>query len=353
MTKILLTGGSGFIASHILHQLLNHPSKPTIITTVRTQSKADPILASYPEAVSQGRLQIHLTPDISDPNAFAPVIAASSPNLDTIIHTASPFHFRITDPKVDLIDPAVNGTTGILRAIVSHPDAQKSVKRVVITSSFAAILDEAGISSPSTVFSEKSWNPVTIADIHKSSATAYRASKTLAEKSAWEFVSSNKDANFSVVTINPPMVFGPIIHSLGEAGLKGINTSNQRIVDLLAGNWKTGIPDVGPGMLFVDVRDVATAHVKAAFEEGLGGKRLFTTAGYFSNKEIAEVVRGNFEEYKDQLPEEGKDVGGELSSEDQRFKFDNSETTELLGIDWIGLDKSIVDTVKSLKEYGA
>lgn len=81
------------------------------------------------------------------------------------------------------------------------------MKRVVVTSSFAAILDEAKVTDPNTVFSEKSWNPVTLADIHKDKATAYRASKKLAEKAAWDFVKdpANK-AKFDVVTVNPPMV---------------------------------------------------------------------------------------------------------------------------------------------------
>jgi len=78
---------------------------------------------------------------------------------------------------------------------------------VVVTSSFAAILDEAKLADPNTVFSEKTWNPVTIDDIHKDKATAYRVSKTLAEKAAWDFVKdpANK-AKFDVVTVNPPMV---------------------------------------------------------------------------------------------------------------------------------------------------
>lgn len=361
-TKILLTGGSGFIASHILSQLLRHPSQPTVVTTVRSQSKADTILSTYVSEASSGRLVVSLVPDISSPTAFDAVVRQSSP-LDIIIHTASPFHFQINDPKADLVDPAVNGTTGILNAVakLENEEHRKSVKRVVITSSFAAILDEGKITDPTTVFSEKSWNPVALAEIHRGTATAYRASKTLAERAAWEFVGDEKKKNgavFDLVTINPPMVFGPVIHDLGAKGLEGINTSNQRVVDLLQGKWKDAIPDAGPGILFVDVRDVGTAHVKAAFDEGangvkLSGKRLFATAGLYSNREIAEIVRRQFEEYKDKLPEEGKDVGGGPLPEDKRFKFDNSETTRLLGIEWIGLEKSIGDTVRSLKAYGA
>jgi hypothetical protein len=98
---------------------------------------------------------------------------------------------------------------------------------------------------------------------------------------------------------------------------------------------------------------VATAHVKAGLESPeAGGHRLFTTAGRFSNREILEVVRKSFPEYADKLP--GDDVkGGEYPGEDKIYGFDNSETSKLLGIDWIGLEKSIVDTVKSIQSIGA
>ena len=101
-------------------------------------------------------------------------------------------------------------------------------------------------------------------------------------------------------------------------------------------------------------RDVARAHVKAGLKVSeAGGKRLIPTAGYFSNREIVEVVRRRFPEYRNILPEEGRDVGGELPEEGKRFKYDNGETTRLLGIEWIGLEKSFEDTVRSLKKYGA
>ncbi|KAK4451826.1 hypothetical protein QBC34DRAFT_44069 [Podospora aff. communis PSN243] len=338
MTKVLLTGGSGFIAAHILEQL--HAKGHTIITTVRSEEKAAPIRAAY----SASSVQVHIVPDIADPAAFDEVIQ-TNPDLEVVLHTASPFHFNFTDPKTELIDPAVVGTTSILRAIVRWAP---TVRRVVITSSFAAILDEARIADPNTTFSEASWNPVTIDDIHRSPATAYRASKTLAERAAWEFVKSG-EAKFDLATINPPMVFGPVAHHL--ASLESINTSNARLVDLVRGKWRDGIPSTGPAVIWIDVRDVATAHVKAGLEiPEAGGKRLFTAAGLFSNTEMAGIVRREFPELKDKVPEEGT-KGGELPGDGERFKFDNEETKKVLGIEWIPFEKSVVDTVKSLLEH--
>jgi nucleoside-diphosphate-sugar epimerase len=243
------------------------------------------------------------------------------------------------------VDPAVIGTTGILKAVAR---SAPTVTRVVITSSFASILDEAHLEDPSTTYTEASWNPVTIDDIHRSPATAYRASKKLAERAAWDFVAAEKPG-FDVVTICPPLVLGPVVHHL--ASLETINTSNARVVDLVQGKWKNEIPPTGVAWLWIDVRDCALAHVIAMEKKAAGGKRLFTTAGYFSHKEIADAVRKNFPELESKLP--GSEVkGGELAPKDKLYGFDNSETRDLLGIDWRSLESSMVDLVESLKGFG-
>jgi nucleoside-diphosphate-sugar epimerase len=223
---------------------------------------------------------------------------------------------------------------------------------VVVTSSFAAILSEAHLSDPSTTFSEASWNPVTLADVHKSPATAYRASKTLAERAAWDFVKDPANgAKFDLVTINPPMVFGPVVHYL--ASLDSINTSNERIVDCVRGKWRDAIPSAGPVVIWVDVRDLAAAHIKAGLEiPEVGGKRLFVTAGLFSNAELARIARRRFPEDAERLPTE-ETKGGEPPAEGERFRFDNSETNRLLGIEYRSFEECVVDTIKNFKALGA
>lgn len=282
-------------------------------------------------------------------NAFDEVIAnaASGPDgdLEVVLHTASPFHFKFTDAQKELIDPALNGTRGILEAI--HRSAP-SVKRVVITSSFAAIVSEKHLFDPSTTFTEASWNPDGIADAGRSPTTAYRVSKTAAEFFAWDFVAREKPS-FDLVSVNPPVVFGPIAHSL--ASLDAINTSNERIVALLRGQWKTQIGDTGPSGLWVDVRDAASAHIKAFEIPEAGGRRLFVVSGRMCNQEVARIVREGFPEYADRLP--GPEVpGGEPPAEDKTFKFNNDATYKLLGIEWIPVEKSVSDTVRSLKTFG-
>jgi nucleoside-diphosphate-sugar epimerase len=125
-----------------------------------------------------------------------------------VIHTASPFHFNVTDTKKDLLDPAIIGTTGILKAIKKNAPR---VKHVVITSSFASILNAAkGNSWTEHTYSEKDWNPITEEEALQNPSNGYRASKTFAEKAAWEFVEKEKP-NFTLSTMCPPLVIGKLI----------------------------------------------------------------------------------------------------------------------------------------------
>jgi nucleoside-diphosphate-sugar epimerase len=339
MTKVLLTGGSGFIAAHLLEQLLEKGH--TVITTVRSDEKARKIRDAYPDKAD--RLEVFIVPDIAKEDAFDEVV--KTPGLEVVMHTASPFHFKFTDPKTELIDPALVGTTSILKALKR---SAPSVKRVVVTSSFASILDEKHLGDPSHTFSEESWNPDGIDDIHRSPATSYRVSKKLAERAAWDFVADEKP-NFDLVTVCPPLVFGPVVDHF--ANVESINTSNERVVTMLSGKWKDEIPSNAPVPLWVDVRDVAAAHVLGMELPEAGGRRLFTTAGVFSHREVVDITREAFPEFKDRLA--GPDVqSGGFVPDDQMFKWTNQETRDLLKIDWIPLKRSIVDLVTVLKKVG-
>lgn len=193
------------------------------------------------------------------------------------------------------------------------------------------MLDAGAATKPNIVFTEASWNPVTIDDIYDDSATAYRASKTLAEKAAWDFVADKSNgARFDLVTINPPLVFGPVMHYL--AGLDSINTSNKQWAEILRGKWKEYIPPSGIVRNWVDVRNVATAHIRGGIElPEAGGKRILVSTGNFVNLQIANIIARNFPRLADKLPAEfGVDEGL-----DMRLNFDNSASKALLGIDWV------------------
>ncbi|KAI9661063.1 MAG: methylglyoxal reductase (NADPH-dependent) gre2 [Bathelium mastoideum] len=339
MTRVLLTGGSGFIAAHVLDTLLEHGH--SVVTTVRSQEKADRIKEAHPN-VSKDKLDFALVEDIGKEGAFEKAVV-SEPPFEAVIHTASPFHFNVTDAQKDLYDPAIIGTTDILKSIKK---SAPSVKRVVITSSFAALVNPNKGTWPEHTYSEADWNPLTLEEGKANAANAYRASKTFAEKAAWEFLEKEKP-NFSVATMNPPLVLGPIVHYLNS--LSSLNTSNERVRDMLQGKFKNEIAATGT-FIWIDVRDLALCHVKAIEVPSAANKRFFITAGYFSNKLMGEVLRKHFPEYASQLPSEAT-PGGDFPAEGI-FKIDNTRAKELLGVEFRSFETSIVDTAKSLKAVG-
>ncbi|KAK2737969.1 methylglyoxal reductase (NADPH-dependent) gre2 [Myotisia sp. PD_48] len=337
MTRILLTGGSGFIAAHVLDALLERGH--SVVTTVRSEAKAVRIRDAH-QGIGKSRLDFAIVPDIAQPDAFDNAVV-SEPPFEIVIHTASPFHFRAVDIKKDLLDPAVNGTVGILRAVKAKAP---SVKRVVITSSFAAIID---INKPSTyMFSEADWNPVTKEEAESGPSFGYRGSKTFAERAAWEFLEREKP-NFSIATCNPPVVLGPVIHPLDN--LDSINTSNERIRDMITGRAKDHCPPTGT-FLWVDVRDIAEAHVLAAEKEEAANERFFITAGNFSNKEVVQVIYDNFPELREKLPEGDALRSGDFPLQGV-FGYNHCKSKDVLGLTYRPLSESVVDTVKSLQKF--
>jgi len=339
MTRVLLTGGSGFIAAHVLDILLEHGH--SVVTTVRSQEKANKIKEAHPNA-SEKQLSFAIVEDIAQEGAFDKAVV-SDPPFEAVIHTASPFHFNVTDVQKELLDPAVIGTTGILKSIKK---SAPSVKRVVITSSFAAIINPSKANWPDHTYTEADWNPITQEEAVQNPANGYRASKTFAEKASWDFLEKEKP-NFTISTMNPPLVLGPIVHYLNS--LDSLNTSNQRIRDIYQGKAKEQIPETGT-FLWVDVRDLALCHVKAIEVEAAANKRFFVTAGHFSNKEIAQIIKKEYPQTQG-LPSESTE-GGDYPK-DGVYSYDNSRTKDVLGIQFKSLHDSIKDTVKSFQSVGA
>ncbi|KAJ5541662.1 NAD(P)-binding protein [Penicillium frequentans] len=334
MPRVLLTGGSGFIATHVLEILLARGH--SVVTTVRSEQKAQAILQSHPE-LQKDRLDCIIVKDIGQANAFDKAVV-SEPPFDAVVHTASPYHFNAKDAK-ELLDPAIIGTTGILISVQKYAP---SVNRVVVTSSFAAI-NNIYAQSKHKVYSEADWCPITEEQANDSPANAYRASKTFAERAAWDFMEKEKPS-FDLTVINPPLVLGPIAHRL--ASLSALNTSNERIRDFITGASKSRCPPTG-NYGYVDVRDLALAHVLAIEKPEAGGKRFFTVSSHFSNKEIAEIIGQEFPEFRDRLPTGEALAPGDYPA-DGVYDFDNSRSREILGLKFRTLKESVVDSVHSL-----
>ncbi|WP_085339152.1 SDR family oxidoreductase [Aquidulcibacter paucihalophilus] len=252
--RVLVSGANGFIASHSIAQLLEQGKQ--VVGTVRNPK--DAARTAHVRALKGAAERLTLV--AADLTAADPFSAFM--DVDAVLHMASPYVLTVQDAQKDLVDPAVQGTVSMLQAAAKSP----RVKRVVLTSSMAAITDEPDGRS----LTEADWN-------EKSSLTrnAYYYSKTMAERAAWDFMEREKPS-FDLIVINPFMVIGPALSS-------EVNTSNQILVDVAKG--------VYPAILalewgFVDVRDVADAHVRALSAPGAKG-RYICAAG---NRNMAQVV---------------------------------------------------------------
>ncbi|KAF4213397.1 hypothetical protein CNMCM5878_000031 [Aspergillus fumigatiaffinis] len=333
--------GNGFLGSHVLGLLLDRGY--SVVTTVRSHEKAEQIRECHHRHASTSQLQVIIVPDFTSAGDFDECFISDAP-FDVVIHTASPFRYSITDIQRELLDPAIGGTIALLEAVRK---SAPSVKKVIVTSSFASIINSyKGNSWVDHTYSEEDWNPITLSDAHLNPLNGYRASKTFAERACWEFL-ERENPPFSLVTLCPTLMFGPVVHPLRN--LDELNTSNQRIRNFMVGEYKAEIPDTGTSFfLWIDVRDAALAHIRAMEAPGVGNKRFLLTAGYFSNKEICEVIRESFSEYRPQLPEQNAAGGGYPPG--GLYRFDNSQATEKLGLTYRTLSTSITDTVISLQK---
>ncbi|KAJ3884279.1 hypothetical protein GG344DRAFT_26992, partial [Lentinula edodes] len=181
----------------------------------------------------------------------------------------------------ELIGPAINGTHSILKSALK----KFSIQRIVVTSSTAAIIST--LPEPK-VFSELDWNEQAIEEVKKqgknaSQAAKYRASKTLAEKAAWEFYkASNTNRSCDLVVLNPPYVFGPVIHDVSSPSALGTSAGdwyNSVVCPDMGGKTLGVITTIGGG--WVDVRDIALAHVLVLQKNKAGGERCIRISNDF------------------------------------------------------------------------
>jgi nucleoside-diphosphate-sugar epimerase len=337
--RVLLTGANGFLGSHILSELL---SKGFFVSSVvRSQEKADQIRRDFPSYESQ--MDFGIVPDMTIPGAFNEVVK-STPPFNTVLHQASPFFFSSITKNEEFLDPAIKGTTELLKGVKAHAP---EVKRVIYTSSCAAVLDfDAGISStPQKVYTEEDWNPITYeAALKGSKAHAYRASKKFAELAAWNFIKEEKP-NFDLVSINPPMIWGPLAHTI--SGTKDINESNARLyTGLLNSSKDAPMPPNGVHM-YVDVRDLAVAHVAAVTTPEAGGERIIVSSKAMSTQEIADLFRKNFPELESRIPL-GKP--GTSSLPEGAYTISNEKAKKLLGVTFRSDEECFVELGKQLLE---
>jgi len=188
---------------------------------------------------------------------------------DYVLHVASPFPMTVPKDENALIVPAREGALRVLRAA---RDAR--VKRVVMTSSFAAV--GYGQVPPGRPFNEEDWT-----DPSGVGVSPYVKSKTLAERAAWDFIARD-GGPLELSVVNPTGIFGPV---LGP----DIATSILLVQKLMNGAMP-GTPRMFFGV--VDVRDVADLHLRAMTHPAAKGQRFLAVGGDFMTvQEIARVLK--------------------------------------------------------------
>jgi dihydroflavonol-4-reductase len=264
MSTVLVTGGSGFIGSHCILQLLaaGHAVRTTVRNLARESEVRAMVAAGGAEA--NGRLSFFAA-DLTSDAGWAEAVSG----CEYVLHVASPFPLTLPKHEDELIVPAREGALRVLRTARAA-----GVKRVVLTSSFAAI--GYGHKPRSTPFDETDWT-----DPHGPDVQPYAKSKTLAERAAWDFI-ARESGGLELSVVNPVGVFGPVLGPDYSTSILLI----QRLMD----GAMPGCPRLSFGV--VDVRDVADLHLRAMTAAAAKGERFLAVSGDFmSILEIAKVLK--------------------------------------------------------------
>ena len=264
MSTVLVTGGSGFIGAHTILQLLAGGHQ--VRTTVRSLKREGDVRAMLKVGgVEAGNRLSFIAADLEKDAGWREAVAG----CEYVLHVASPLPPSVPKNEDELIVPAREGTLRVLRA-----SRDAGVKRVVLTSSFAAI--GYGYKSRTTPFNETDWT-----DLDGEVVAPYQKSKTLAERAAWDFIAEEGGA-LELSVVNPVGVFGPVLGPDYSASILIV----QRMMD----GALPGAPQLYFGV--VDVRDVADLHIRAMAHPAAKGERFLAVAGDFmSMLDIAKVLK--------------------------------------------------------------
>jgi dihydroflavonol-4-reductase len=336
---VFVSGATGFIAAHTIAQLL--ASGHRVRGSVRSIANTHALAPLKQLAGAADRLEL-VEADLLAPDAFADQLDG----CDVVLHMASPYQLDVKDPQRDLVDPAVRGTEAMLTACAKTP----GIKRVVVTSSMAAVTDEP---DERHVLTESDWNT-------KSTLTRnpYYLSKVKAERAAWDFVEARRLA-WDLVVINPFLVMGPSLTS-------SLNTSNKVVADLLKG--------VYPAILsltwgIVDVRDVADAHIRAMDALSAAGRYLCVADTITMRRLVSHLRANGYDKYR--LPTFGLDNGpgtviARLAAYAQAsgvrqylhthlgrgLRFDNTKIRTDLGMTFRPVEQTVLETAADLLKWG-
>ena len=275
MSTVLVTGGSGFIGSHSILQLL--AAGHQVRTTVRDLKREVDVRAMLKQGGAEpGDRLSFIAADLENDAGWAEATAG----CEYVLHVASPFPRTLPKHEEELIVPAREGALRVLRA-----SRNAGVKRVVLTSSFAAI--GYGQKPQDTPFDETNWT-----DLNGEGLLPYIKSKTIAERAAWDFI-AKEGGGLELSVVNPVGVFGPVLGPDYSTSILLV----QRLMD----GAMPGCPRLYFGI--VDVRDVADLHIRVMTLLAAKGERFLAVAGDFmSMVDMAKVLKGRMGASANQVP---------------------------------------------------
>jgi len=340
--KITVTGATGYIASWIVRDLLIDGHEVRI--TVRDKTRTDKFQHLLDlEKQNSGKLLV-FEANLLQEGSYDEAVKGA----EYVMHTASPFFLDDkTDPKANLLDPAVNGTRNVIQAV----NRSKSVKRVVLTSSLAAIYGDNKEMSDNGIeaLDESIWNTTS-----KLNYNAYSYSKTEAEKAAWAMAEDQSD--WDLVTIHPGFVLGPSLTKRKDS------TSIGTLIRILSGELKSGSPNLQ--FIFSDVRDISRGHLLGAFTKEAHGRYILANESG-SLLRIAKIISDEYGK-RFKVPEKTvpkwlvwliaptiglsrlfikNNVGYPLSA-------NNKRSINELGMSYTSLKDTVLDHVKQLEADG-
>jgi len=330
---VAVTGASGYLASWVVHHLLQ--AGATVHATVRDPSNAAKV--GYLNKMAEelpGSLKLFAA-DLLKEGSFADAFEG----CEVVMHTASPFVLgKVKDPQRELIDPALKGT----RNALSQVNKTESVQRVVLTSSVAAIAgDNADCADRGGTLSETHWNESSSLDHNP-----YAYSKTLAEREAWKLAKAQD--RWRLVVINPAFIMGPSLPPTRKSGASV--TFMRQTID---GTFRQATFDQKNA--WVDVRDVATAHLEAARRDDAEGRHVLCSrvetmleAGRIIERALGSRVKVPLRAVPRWAAYVPAWINGFTSQYVKRnvghdFRFDNTRSVERLGIEYRPLKQTLVD----------
>ena len=334
METVLVTGGTGFIGLHCLQQLLDKGYK--VRTTIRSESRKQEVLEAMKKHSSNcENLEFYIA-DLLKDDGWKEAVEGSK----YVLHVASPFFLGEPENEDIFIKPAVEGTLRVLKAC-----ADADVQKVVLTSSFAAV----GYGHPreKEVYTEEDWSSV------DGEISAYAKSKTLAEKAAWEFVENLEESKkFDLTVINPVAVTGPMLTS-------DIGSSNDFLLKLISGSMPA-CPKIHMG--YIDVRDVAKAHIFSMTEEKTNGERIIVSENEMFFAEVGKTLneagfkKSPTKELPNFLVKIMSFFVGELktllSALDRKGDIDKTKAERFFDWEYISTEQSVTETAQQLQEMG-